>query len=305
MAGASNYNSSQDLKNSTFSLANTVPQNQYNNRGIWNTFERYSRSLLTDEKCDTIEIVSGPIFYSDIKDKDHPEVYHNQQVVFKENGIITPPQLYKIVKCNTKNGYSYASAFKFKNEKTEDNAKTLAQFSVPIEEIENKTGLVFNFKEAILGSLVEYDPKGTGTTKEVYDTAFFTDLMLKETTISGMNGVKSRAYFDNKIKVDTVPYYDQIDEMADKEMKEMNSSDYTNCRNLFNYLRFSKDFYYLKNFTYSPYKDRIFNEVDKRIVPCQNEDDDKYKGYIKKRIYAGSSYKYPHQDKLQSAFPQD
>ena len=69
-------------------------------------------------------------------------------------------------------------------------------------------------------------------------------------------------------------YYDQIDEMADKEMKEMNSSDYTNCRNLFNYLRFSKDFYYLKNFTYSPYKDRIFNEVDKRkhkaefIIKC-------------------------------------
>ena len=86
--------------------------------------------------------------------------------------------------------------------------------------------------------------------------------------------------------------------MADKEMTEMNNPEYTNCRNLFNYLRFSKDFYYLKNFSYSPYKDRIFNEVDNKIIPCQNEDDDRYKDNIKKRIYGGSSYKYPHQDKL-------
>ena len=64
--------------------------------------------------------------------------------------------------------------------------------------------------------------------------------MLKETTISGMSLVKYRAYFDKKIKINTVPYYDKIDEMADKEMKEMNSSDYTNCRDLLNYLIFSQ-----------------------------------------------------------------
>jgi|LakMenEpi03Aug12_release.lakeMendotaPanAssembly.Ray.scaffolds.fasta_scaffold2011713_1 DNA/RNA endonuclease G (NUC1) len=38
MAAASNYSSNQDLKNSTFSFANVVPQHGYNNGGIWNTF---------------------------------------------------------------------------------------------------------------------------------------------------------------------------------------------------------------------------------------------------------------------------
>lgn len=54
MAAASDFSSSQDLKNSTFSFANTIPQNGYNNGGIWNTFERYCRSLLKTNKCDTV-----------------------------------------------------------------------------------------------------------------------------------------------------------------------------------------------------------------------------------------------------------
>ena len=48
-----------------FTYANTIPQHEDNNTGIWNTFERYSRSLLNDGKCDTIELVSGPIYYSE------------------------------------------------------------------------------------------------------------------------------------------------------------------------------------------------------------------------------------------------
>ena len=77
MAAASNYSSDQELKKSTFTLANTIPQNKYNNRGIWNTFERYSRSLLNDNKCDTLEIISGPIYYSDIPVEGNSEVFKN------------------------------------------------------------------------------------------------------------------------------------------------------------------------------------------------------------------------------------
>jgi len=55
------------MKFATFTYANTIPQNAANNSGIWNTFERYSRDLLIRDKCKTLEIINGPIFYSDKK----------------------------------------------------------------------------------------------------------------------------------------------------------------------------------------------------------------------------------------------
>lgn len=64
MAAAGNYSGNQEYKTSTFSFANVIPQNGYNNGGIWNTFERYCRTLLKDKKCDTLEIISGPIYHS-------------------------------------------------------------------------------------------------------------------------------------------------------------------------------------------------------------------------------------------------
>ena len=54
MAAAGNYNFDQSYKTSTFSLANTIPQDGHNNSGIWNTFERYCRRLLTEDTCDTL-----------------------------------------------------------------------------------------------------------------------------------------------------------------------------------------------------------------------------------------------------------
>ena len=135
-------------------------------------------------------------------------------------------------------------------------------------------------------------------TKEEYDTPFFTELMLQEKDIEGMNGVKSRAYFDNQIKIDTVPYYERIDNMTKKELDEINNPEYTSCRNLFNAMKLSKDLYYLKNYSYDPFKDRFSNEIESKIIPCKTEDDTRYINYIKKRIYSGGSFKYLHQDKL-------
>lgn len=71
MGAAGNYNFDYQFKESTFSFANIVPQNGENNGGIWNTFERYSRSLLSRSLCDSIEIVSGPIYHSNTP---HPSI---------------------------------------------------------------------------------------------------------------------------------------------------------------------------------------------------------------------------------------
>jgi DNA/RNA endonuclease G (NUC1) len=54
MAAAGNYSGNKNAKFQTFTYANVVPQNQYNNGGIWNTFERYSRDLVMSGKCESV-----------------------------------------------------------------------------------------------------------------------------------------------------------------------------------------------------------------------------------------------------------
>ena len=102
----------------------------------------------------------------------------------------------------------------FYNDQTFDNAKTLKQFEIPIDTVEDKTGLVFNFKSAISGSLVDYDPKGTNTTKETYDTDYYTNMLLTSDTVEGMNGARSRAEYPNRIDLNVSQYEDQINKVA-------------------------------------------------------------------------------------------
>lgn len=47
-------------------------------------------------------------------------VYESKVVILKEDGIMTPPMLYKIIKCNTEDA-QYASGFIFHNAKSEKN----------------------------------------------------------------------------------------------------------------------------------------------------------------------------------------
>jgi DNA/RNA endonuclease G (NUC1) len=54
--------------------------------------------------------------------------------VLKENGIPIPAKLYKIIKCNTKNGVYYG-AYENSNRKTSDNDKSLNDFEVRIEDV--------------------------------------------------------------------------------------------------------------------------------------------------------------------------
>lgn len=57
------------------------------------------------------------VIYFDNKD-NLKNVYESKIVVLKEDGIMVPPMLYKIIKCNTSDA-QYASGFVFHNAKTD------------------------------------------------------------------------------------------------------------------------------------------------------------------------------------------
>jgi DNA/RNA endonuclease G (NUC1) len=124
----------------TFTYANVIPQNQYNNGGIWNTFERYSRDLAMNGKCDSVEVISGPIYfkgneYQGENGEKFEKVYQEKSVVLMEDGMMVPEKLYKIVKCNKKVGEQYLDAFEFWNKKTFDNDKPLKHFLTSIKSV--------------------------------------------------------------------------------------------------------------------------------------------------------------------------
>jgi DNA/RNA endonuclease G (NUC1) len=108
--------------------------------------------LLSNHKCETIEVISGPIYNSEKKLEGYENVFVNEQKVLMKDGIIVPSHLYKLIKCNTQSK-AYASGFVFENAKTFDNGKTLGSFEQSIEDIENLTGLTFNFKDSLNGKL--------------------------------------------------------------------------------------------------------------------------------------------------------
>lgn len=61
----------------------------------------------------------------------YENVYKNTEKVMMKNGIVIPPKLYKIIKCNTTRT-AYTSGFTFLNEETYDNHKPLAEFETPL-----------------------------------------------------------------------------------------------------------------------------------------------------------------------------
>jgi DNA/RNA endonuclease G (NUC1) len=81
MAPAKNYSGDQKLLDSTYTFANCIPQNYYFNRGSWKNLESYCRNLIRNDVCETIEIVSGPVFYSGLPHKKLANTFENQQVV--------------------------------------------------------------------------------------------------------------------------------------------------------------------------------------------------------------------------------
>ncbi len=131
-----------------FSFANVIPQNGYNNGGIWNTFERYTRKLVLGPHCESVEVISGPVYLKETPSGGEEKTHRERLIVLKENGIPIPERLFKIIKCNPREGRgkAYLSAFLFLNSETYDNSRTLADFKTSLSEIERVTGLLFNIK---------------------------------------------------------------------------------------------------------------------------------------------------------------
>ena len=98
-----------------FSFSNVIPQNYYNNGGIWNTFERFSRHLIENDTCSSVEIISGPIYLNSTPNTNQNALtntlYSSKLIVLKENGIPIPEKLFKIIQCNAKDGQHYFNAF--------------------------------------------------------------------------------------------------------------------------------------------------------------------------------------------------
>lgn len=54
-----------------------IPQNAFNNQVKWKIFEDYCRNILKDKKCDSVEVISGPIFNSGIKNSNIAFIIRN------------------------------------------------------------------------------------------------------------------------------------------------------------------------------------------------------------------------------------
>lgn len=161
MAPASNYIGDQASLDLTYTYANCIPQNSYFNRGSWKNLESYCRNLLRNNLCETVEIISGPVFYSGVPFIGLENVYENKQVVMMENGLVVPPKCYKIIKAN-KAEASYLSAFVLTNDKIIDNDIFLKSLVVTIDKLELMTGLRFNL--GTYRALEELDSVGMSKT---------------------------------------------------------------------------------------------------------------------------------------------
>ena len=66
-----------------------LPQHEANNTGSWNTFERYSRLILKEKRCDVLEIINGPIYANSSEDfveeylQKNSEIYTSKTFVLK------------------------------------------------------------------------------------------------------------------------------------------------------------------------------------------------------------------------------
>jgi len=123
MAPAANFTYDAGVMSESFLLSNMMPQSPGNNRGIWKYLEENTRYWAS--KYGHLNVITGTIF-----DANSPTMGSQVKV---------PSFIYKIVIDPKRN---MAIAFLFPNAKLDP--KTMEQYIVSIDEIENYTGIDFS-----------------------------------------------------------------------------------------------------------------------------------------------------------------
>lgn len=128
LAPAADLSWSTESMNDSFYMSNMSPQAPSFNRGIWKNLEEKVRTWV--EKFGTVYVVSGPIL----------EKPASEYKSIGKNQVSVPEFYYKALLAKDEDGKLFAIGFILPNEKSSENIFT---FAVPVDEVENRTGLDF------------------------------------------------------------------------------------------------------------------------------------------------------------------
>ncbi|XP_050417889.1 nuclease EXOG, mitochondrial [Patella vulgata] len=137
MTPAGNHKYNQKAMNDSFYLSNVVPQNYENNAGFWNRFELYCRDLT--KKFKDVRVITGPVFLPDLEESED-KIFIKYQLIGKRQ-VAVPTHLYKVVIAESDNNKPIALGAFIVPNKPIGYDKQLTDFMVPLEILEEKTGL--------------------------------------------------------------------------------------------------------------------------------------------------------------------
>lgn len=164
MAPAGNNKHCQEAMDDTFLLSNIVPQDFDNNGDFWNRTEIYCRNLT--KQFSDVRVISGPLWLP-LDDKNETTNQQNQEEaklqqrmlpngrpcknhkivrypVIGQNEVAVPTHLYKIIMAEDQSLETpLMSAFIVPNRPIAKD-KALAEFKVPLIDLERKVGLRFH-----------------------------------------------------------------------------------------------------------------------------------------------------------------
>lgn len=139
LAAAGNHQSHQHHVNETFFLTNMAPQVGVGfNRNIWNSLERYVRSLVKTSA--NVYVCTGPLYLPQMGPDGKRYVRYE---VIGPNSVAVPTHFYKVVVYEKGGPQSLSMEAYVLPNKAIDDKTPLKAFLVPLESIERAAGLFF------------------------------------------------------------------------------------------------------------------------------------------------------------------